>query len=85
MGVKRVIVNIQRLSLGGVAAGDSSAVSTAIRTEMQRLMRAPDVGAAVALKTHTPHVSPGSTRVSSHTSPDRIGTAIARAISRIIS
>lgn len=80
MGVKRVVVHIDRLVLGGFAGEDRDAVLSGLRVELARLMAAPgaadaaaSIGSVAALRAPTIRAHPEST-------PLEIGTAAARAI-----
>jgi len=72
--VTRLVLHIDRLVLRGIERADAAVVSAGVRTELQRLLAAPDTARALAAGGSKYRVEAGEVRVA------RGGGALGRAI-----
>jgi hypothetical protein len=85
MGVKRVVVHIDRLVLKGFRNADSHAISEAMRGELARLLADPTTGERLASRGHVSGLDAGKVTLTHNAKPRRSGISAARAIAKGIS
>ena len=82
--MKRVIVNIDRLVLGGGHGTDRHALAAGLRAELERLFARPAGTRALTVLGHVARVDAGMVRVVPGAKAQRVGTSIGRAVARSI-
>ena len=82
--MKRVIVNIDRLVLGGGHGMDRHALAAGLRAELERLFARPATTDALASLGHVARVDAGTVSVVPGAKPQRTGASVARAIARSV-
>lgn len=82
MGMRRVVINIDRLVLRHFGRTDSQAISDAIRAELARGLADPATTARLAALGSVVSRHAGNVRLPHGGSPHALGTAAGRAIGR---
>jgi hypothetical protein len=85
VGVKRVVVHIDRLVLKGFRNVDSHAIGEGMRGELARLLADPTTGERLASLGHVPRIQAGKVNLTQDAKPRRSGISAARAIAKGIS
>jgi hypothetical protein len=85
MGVKRVVVHIDRLLLKGFRNADSHAIGEGMRGELARLLADPMTGEWLASLGHVSGIQAGKVKVTQDAKPQRFGISAGRAIAKGIS
>jgi len=80
VGMKRVVMHIDRLVLKGYAAGERHKFTAELRTELGNLLADPTMVHQLAGLDHVYSLLVNSHNSASCTEPGRSGTAVARAI-----
>jgi len=80
----RMMIHIDRLVLHGVAQADAASLSAGLKSELQRLLVAPDVTRTLAGLGHPACLRAGRVRIGPAQSPSHTGQAIAGAIVRSV-
>jgi hypothetical protein len=85
MGMKRVIVHIDRVVLNGFRTADPHAIGEGMRGELARLLAGPTAGAQLASLGHVSSLHAGKVRLAQDAKPQRLGISAGRAIVKGIS
>lgn len=85
MGVRRVVVHVDRLVLKGFHNTDSRAIGEAMRGELSRLLADPTMGERLASLGHASRIQGGKVNLTEDPKPRRSGITVARAIAKGIS
>jgi hypothetical protein len=85
MGVKRVVVHIDRLLLKGFRNADSHAIGEGMRGELARLLADPMMGERLASLGHVSSLHAGKVKLAQDAKPQRLGISAGRAIAKGIS
>lgn len=80
MGMKRVVMHIDRLVLKGVGNADSHAIGEGMRGELARLLADPAIGDRLASPGHLSGPEARKLRVVQGVKPQELGISAARAI-----
>lgn len=85
MGMKRVIVHIDRMVLNGFRDADARAIGEGVRGELTRLLAGPTMGERLASLGHVSSLHAGKVRLAPDAKPQRLGISAGRAIVKGIS
>ena len=85
MGMKRVVVHIDRMVLNGFRHADSHAIGEGMRGELARLLADPATGERLASLGHVSSLHVGKVRLAQDAKPQRLGISAGRAIAKGIS
>jgi hypothetical protein len=85
MGMKRVVVHIDRMVLNGFRDADAHAIGEGMRGELTRLLAGPTTGERLASLGHVSSLHAGKVRLAPDAKPQRLGISAGRAIVKGIS
>ncbi len=85
MGMKRVVVHIDRLVLKGFRNADSHAIGEGMRNELARLLAEPPTGERLASLGHVSSLHAGKVWLEQNVKAQRLGISAGRAIGKGIS
>ena len=85
MGMKRVVVHIDRMVLKGFRDADSHAIGEGMRGELARMLADPATGERLASLGHVSSLHAGKMRLAQDAKPQRLGISAGRAIAKGIS
>jgi hypothetical protein len=85
MGMRRVVVHIDRLVLNGFRDADPQAIGEGMRTELTRLLADPATGGRLASLGHVAGLHAGKIRLAPDARPRGLGISAGRAIAKGIS
>jgi hypothetical protein len=83
MGMRRVIVHIDRLALVGFRSEDQRAINLGLQAELKRVLGEQSAGLVrMGTAAHVPHLTVGSARIENASPPSRVGERVGRAIGK---
>jgi hypothetical protein len=82
MGMKRVVVHINRLVLKGFRKADSHAIGEGMRSELARLLADPVTGERLASLGDVSRMYAGKVKLTHDAKPQRFGISAGRAIAK---
>jgi hypothetical protein len=85
MGMKRVVVHIDRMVLNGFREADSHAIGEGMRGELTHLLADRATGERLASLGHVSSLDAGKVRLAQDAKPQRLGISAGRAIVKGIS
>jgi hypothetical protein len=85
MGMKRVVVHIDRMVLSGFRGADAPAIGEGMRGELARVRADPATGERLASLGHVSSLHAGKVRLAKDAKPQRLGISAGRAIAKGIS